>query len=235
MIETLPTYITAVFVLTTVLTIGLLFRSFRKIRPPGLPSFLLFFAVPFWMIFTAVLATGGFYRQFDAFPPRVFLFGVMPAALLIAAYFLFFRESFIDRLSLRTLTLLHVVRLPVELVLLWLFQHGWVPQIMTFEGWNFDILSGLTAPVVYWLAFRGNNPNRPLLIGWNVAALALLANIVTIAVLAFPTPAQRLGFEQPNVGPAYFPFIWLPAIIVPVVLFAHLAAIRQLMIARSNK
>ena len=49
--------------------------------------------------------------------------------------------------------------------------------------------------------------------------LGLLANIVIIAVLSFPSPIQQFGFEQPNIGLAYFPFIWLPAIIVPIVLF----------------
>jgi hypothetical protein len=54
-----------------------------------------------------------------------------------------------------------------------------------------------------------------------------LANIVIIAILSAPTPMQKFGFEQPNVGVVYFPFIWLPTIIVPIVLFAHLASLLQ--------
>ena len=104
---------------------------------------------------------------------------------------------------------------------------------MTFEGWNFDILSGITAPIVYFLAFRKGGVNRTLLITWNVIALGLLANIVTLAVLSFQGPMQRLAFDHPNVGVTYLPFIWLPAIIVPVVLFSHLASLWQL-IARRN-
>jgi hypothetical protein len=99
---------------------------------------------------------------------------------------------------------------------------------MTFEGRGFDIISGFTAPIVVWLAFRNNKTNRGLLIVWNLIALGLLVNIVVIALLSFPSPIQRFGFEQPNVGVAYFPFIWLPAIIVPIVLFAHLAALWKL-------
>jgi len=180
------------------------------------------------MILTAFLAIGGFYSQMDARPPRVIAVAVLPAVVLIATYFLLWRNNFIARVSLRTLTWLHVVRIPVELVLLWLFQAGLVPQEMTFEGRNFDILSGLTAPVVALIAFRGGRANRPLLVVWNLFALGLLLNIVIVAILSFPSPFQRFGFEQPNVGVAYFPFIWLPAIIVPAVLFAHLAALWQL-------
>lgn len=229
MIDQLPLYVTVVFVLTTLLTIGFLFYAVRAIRPPGLSSNLLVFLLPFWMIVTAFLAMGGVYRQFDVLPPRAFIFGMLPALLVIATYFLFFRGRFIERLSLKALTILHIVRIPVEMVLLWLFQYGLVPQVMTFEGRNFDILSGLTAPVVFWLGFRGNTTNRPLLIVWNLAALALLANIVITALLSFPSPIQRFGFEQPNVGVTYFPFIWLPAIIVPIVLFAHLASLWKLL------
>jgi hypothetical protein len=100
---------------------------------------------------------------------------------------------------------------------------------MTFEGRNFDILSGITAPFVYWLAFRSGKINRPLLIIWNVFALLLLINIVVHAFLSFPTPFQQLAFEQPNRGVQYFPFIWLPTIVVPIVLFSHLASLWQLL------
>jgi hypothetical protein len=155
------------------------------------------------------------------------LFGILPPVLLIAIYFVSF-GGFIDRLSLKTLTWLSVVRVPVELVLLWLSQNGLVPREMTFEGRNIDIIAGLTAPLIAWLAFRGGSVNRTLLLVWNVLALASLVNIVTVAVLSFPGPLQRFGFEHPNVGVTYFPFIWLPTIIVPAVLFAHLASLWQL-------
>jgi hypothetical protein len=99
---------------------------------------------------------------------------------------------------------------------------------MTFEGRNFDILSGLTAPIIYFLAFRNGRVNRPLLVVWNIAALGLLINIVTIAILSYKSPLQKLAFDQPNVAITYFPFIWLPTIVVPLVLFCHLAALWKL-------
>jgi hypothetical protein len=183
---------------------------------------------------TGLLAMSGFYQQFQYFPPRVDVFAVLPADLVIVIYFLFFRSGFIEKLSLKSLTLLHVVRIPVELVLLLLYQSGWVPQIMTFEGRNFDIFSGLTAPLVFWLAFRNRGIDRRLLIVWNLFSLGLLANIVITAVLSFPSPMQQFGFDQPNVGLTYFPFVWLPAIIVPTVLFAHLASLWKLMLKRTS-
>lgn len=228
MIEGLPLYVPIVFVVTTLATIWFLMAAAKPAGADSFPYKTLLFLIPLWLLLTGFLATTDFYRNPESMPPRVLVFGVWPAVFLIVGYFIFFRRSFIDKLSLKNLTLLHVIRVPVEIVLLWLFQAGTVPRIMTFEGWNFDILSGVTAPLVYFLAFRNNRVNRPLLIVWNILALGLLANIVTIAVLSFQGPMQRLAFEQSNIGVTYLPFIWLPAIVVPIVLFAHLASLWQL-------
>jgi hypothetical protein len=99
---------------------------------------------------------------------------------------------------------------------------------MTFEGRNADILIGITSPIVFWFAFRQGRADRRLLIVWNLLGLISLLNIVTIAVLSIPSPVQQFGFDQPNIAVGQFPFIWLPGIIVPVVLFSHLAVLWRL-------
>lgn len=125
------------------------------------------------------------------------------------------------------LTVLHTVRIPVELVLFWLFGAGYIPEVMTFAGNNFDILAGLTAPIVAVLVFRTKIMGRGLFLAWNLFSLLLLANIIVTAILSAPTIFQRIAFEQPNEAVFFFPFLLLPAIIVPLVLFAHIACILQ--------
>lgn len=234
MIEGLPLYVPVVFLLTTLATVWFLLAAAKSVGRDLFSYKLLVFLLPFWLLLTGFLATTPFYRDVEAMPPRVFLYGVWPAVGLVIVYFVFFRQTVVEKLSIKQLTLLHTVRFPVELVLLWLYQAGQVPQLMTFEGWNFDILSGITAPIVYFLAFRNGGVNRTLLITWNVIALGLLANIVTLAVLSFQGPMQRLAFDQPNVGVTFLPYIWLPAIIVPIVLFSHLASLWQLIVRRPD-
>lgn len=229
----LPAYVSIVFILTTFAAIGFLLQAAKSVGLTKLPSRVLIFLLPLWIMFQAVLAVWGFYLKTDAMPPRIALFGVWPAVMLIIVYFIFFRRSFIERMPLRLLTLLHVVRIPVEITLLWLYFGGQVPRMMTFEGWNFDILSGVLALFVYFAAFRGGKVNKSLLIAFNVLGVLLLINIVSIAILSLPTPIQQLNFDQPNRAVLYFPYIWLPAIVVPTVLFAHLAALWQLLTRRS--
>jgi hypothetical protein len=106
-------------------------------------------------------------------------------------------RRFIDRLDMPTLTLLHTVRIPVEIILYFLFLAKAIPAIMTFEGRNFDIIAGLTAPIIYYLGFvKKQVPNTVILL-WSMACLALLLNIVVIAILSAPVLFSNLLLTSP--------------------------------------
>jgi hypothetical protein len=227
MIEQVPAYVSIVFLITSFLTFGIFAYAIKSVGFDHLWSKLLLYLIPFWMLFQAVIALGGFYLQTESLPPRLPIFAVLPAIVLIIVLFVTGRD-FIEKLPLKCLTILHVIRIPVELTLAWLFERGLVPREMTFHGWNYDIISGILAVIVTLIAFRGGKINRPLLIGFNFLGLALLANIVTIAIFSLQSPLQKLAFDQPNRGVLYFPYVWLPAVIVPVVLFCHIASLYKL-------
>jgi hypothetical protein len=218
----LPIYISIIFTATTLLTIALFYKAANN-------STTVLLILIGWVILQTVLGLSGFYINTTALPPR-FIFLAAPALLLIAVIFISSKgKQFTDGLSLKYLTILHIVRIPVELVLLWLFLNKTVPQLMTFEGRNFDIAAGITAPVIYYFGFIKKRLSKKIILLWNFICLALLINIVVNAVLSAPTPIQQFAFEQPNIAVLYFPYNLLPAVIVPLVLFSHLASIRQLL------
>ena len=70
-----------------------------------------------WMLLLSVLGLSGFYQVNTALPPRlIFLIG--PGILMILVLFLTKKgRAFIDSFSLKELTLLHIARIPVEIVL----------------------------------------------------------------------------------------------------------------------
>jgi hypothetical protein len=177
-----------IFLAATFFAVGVFLFGAKQAAQTGMAAKAALFLVPFWMMFQAVLGLGGFFTAIEAFPPRIVLFGVLPANLLLLSALLFARENFVHKLPLTALTLIHVVRFPVEIVLHQLYQEGSVPRAMTFEGHNFDIIFGISAIAIYFLAFRGDRPNAKLLVAWNVAGLIFLGIIVTTAVLAFPSP-----------------------------------------------
>jgi hypothetical protein len=93
---------------------------------------------------------------------------------------------------------------------------------------KFYILSGISSPFIAYFCFHKLILIKKIILLWNIICLGLLLNIVINAILSAPSPFQQLAFEQPNVAVLYFPFVWLPCCVVPIVLFAHLVAIRQL-------
>lgn len=217
----LPLYITVVFCLTTIVTLYLFYKATKH----SITTLVILIG---WITLQAIIAVLNFYTVTDTIPPRFLLLVIPPMLTIIALFITGSGGRFLDRLDVSRLTILHIIRLPVELVLYWLYTHQQVPELMTFEGRNFDIFSGITAPVICYFGYVNKKLSKHILVLWNLTCLALLINIVANAVLSAPSPFQQFAFDQPNIAVLYFPFIWLPCMIVPLVLLSHLAAIRQL-------
>ena len=197
-------------------------------------SKLVIFLIAAWIIVQSILGIKGFYSNWGATPPRFPMMIAPPVLLIIILFSIKRGRLFIDSLNLETLTILHAIRIPVEISLYYLFLAKLIPRSMTFEGSNFDLISGVTAPVVYYFAFISKKMDWKFLLGWNILCLGLLLNVVITAIFSAKTPFQQLAFDQPNVGVTYFPFVLLPAVVVPIVLFSHLASIRQI-VRRENR
>ena len=225
----LPLYISLTFGITTFVTLAIFHYALVQASNPRTAA-IVTGTLLLWIIIQSVLAVNGFYRQhLDQLPPRFALI-IAPTFLLILVAFTWKKgRDFIDQLPLAPLTYLSTVRIAVELVLYWLFLHQTLPELMTFAGRNFDILAGITAPLVAYYGLQRSMLSRNVIIGWNVVALGLLLFIVVNAILSAPTPLQQLAFDQPNVAIFYFPFLLLPAVVVPLVLFSHLVSLRQLL------
>lgn len=233
MIDHLPTYISLTFGLTTVETLLLFTWTIRNsnsetTRKKSTPIFI---GLTIWLIIQTVLTLKNIYNtDTNSFPPKIILLGILPTILTVILLFATSKgRQFIDSLPLKNLTYLNILRIPVEIVLFWLFLHKAVPELMTFEGRNFDILAGLTAPFITYFGLTKQKISRKAILIWNFVCLGLLINIVVNALFSAPSPIQKFGFEQPNIALLNFPFSWLPTFIVPIVLFGHLTSIRQLL------
>ena len=95
------------------------------------------------------------------------------------------------------------------------------------------ILVGLTAIPLAWLCFMRGARRRFIAVVWNVAGIAILANIVIHALLSAPTPFQVLRTEPPTTIIATLPYIWLPGFLVPLALSLHVASLRTLGVRRA--
>ncbi len=220
--EHLPWYVYTVFCATVLLALWLFSKATGYAK-----SFLVLITV--WILLQSVLGIAGFYSHTNVMTARFPLLVIPPVIFLASRFFTVKGKAFIDGLDIRTLTIFHIIRIFVEAVLFWLYIDKAIPQAMTFEGRNFDILSGLSAPFIYYYGFVKKKLSKTAMIVWNVVCMLLLLNVVGGAILSLPDRYQKFGFEQPNTAVGSFPFLLLPAVLVPLALFSNAAAIRQLL------
>ncbi|MFZ1331159.1 MAG: hypothetical protein WAR83_03175 [Flavobacteriales bacterium] len=221
MLPSFPIWITILFALITLATM-MWFAIAMKSRGVLL-------GVMGWAILQTAMGLSGFYTDTFSIPPRVFAFGVLPTLIfIVGCSFTKGGRALMDGADLHTLTWMHTIRVPVEFVLYCVVGLGLLSEYMSVHGTNFDVLSGLTAPIIAYFAFRDGTVNKRLLLIWNVLALFLLLNVVITAAFCIPSPIQKLAFDQPNIAVLHFPMNLLPTVVVPLVLFAHVIAIRRL-------
>ena len=183
-----------------------------------------------WMGVTWTTAASGVYRQWDGTPPPFAL--LLVAILVLAARIALtgYGRRLAFGLPLWSLIAVHAFRLPLELAMHALYERGIMPEHMSYSGRNFDILTGITAIVVAALVRRGV-AGRRVVLAWNILGLALLVNIVVVAVLSTPR-FRYFGDDKLNVFVTYPPFVWLPALMVLAALAGHLLIFRALFVRR---
>lgn len=99
---------------------------------------------------------------------------------------------------------------------------------MTFKGWNFDILIGLSALAILFYQFISKRKIKPqFFLIWNITGIVFLSIIVTLAILSAPLPVQQFAFDQPNIAVLEFPYCWLPTCVVPIVLISHILLLKK--------
>ena len=179
-----------------------------------------------WLAITGWLAWSGT-LAFGALPPPVMVLVTVAIGLTTWLGLSRYGTLLVERAGLGFLIGFQVFRVLVEIAL-WLgHREGFVPVQMTWEGRNLDVLTGLTAPLAAHYAQAGKLPRVAILV-WNIAGLALLVNIVLVAILSMPTPLRVFMNEPANRFVATWPHVWLPVFLVPAAWLGHLLVFRWL-------
>lgn len=214
---------TAMFAILSLVMAGL---GAGFLRRSGVAAVAVFLAA--YLVVPAVLAGTGRLDRYDPMPaPALVLILVLTIGTVTTA-FSRIGARVAGELPLGLLVGFQGFRVAVELLLHRLYLEGVVPVQMTYAGRNFDIVSGASALLLGWWITRRRDVPRGLVLGWNFLGLALLVNIVAIAVLSTPTSFRQFMDGPANTLPSAFPFVWLPTILVQVALFGHLILFRRL-------
>ncbi len=180
-----------------------------------------------WLAVTWLAAASGVLATFDRMPPPLLPFMGLTAVASTILAFSSLGGVLARGLPIAALVGFHAFRVPLEIILYQLSLDGVLPVQMTFDGMNYDIVSGLSAvAVALWAAW--GRPPRAVLMAWNVLGLTLLLVIVTIAVLSAPVPFRVFMNEPANTIIATTPFVWLPTVLVQAAWIGHLLVFRRL-------
>jgi len=180
-----------------------------------------------WIILLGVLSLRGFFSNFSVLPPRL-IFALLPPLFGVV---LFVRsragKQFLQHVQPQWLIYLQSFRILVEIGL-WLFvRDGLLPVQLSFEGRNFDILTGVFAfPVGYFCFVKRSWPPTVALL-YNIAGLAMLVNAVTISALSMPTPGRVFHNAPDSSLLTGFPLIYLPGVLIPLAYTLHILSLRQ--------
>lgn len=233
MLTTAPLAISLLFVaivlVMLVLTLWGGMRAARQVGPHAVQGVRVAgIALGGWLALTGALADGGVFDDFQALPPRILLAIGLPLAALIALASSRRLAPLLAALPASWPVAAQGFRVAVEIVLWQLAVAGVIPELLTFTGRNWDILVGLTAPVVAYACFVRRAWPARVAVWWNWAGIAILLNVVVHAQLSAPTPWRVFETEPPTTFIADLPYIWLPAFLVPLAWLLHAVSLRQL-------
>jgi hypothetical protein len=185
-----------------------------------------------WMAVTGLAARSGLLADFARRPPPMMFVVTGTAIAGLAVGLSRVGAQLASGLSFATLIGIQSFRLPLELVMHRAAREGVMPVHMSFAGYNFDIVAGASAILVAILLATGKAP-RTLAMAWNLLGALLLVTIVIIGVSSLPMfAAFGSSPDRLNTWMAYFPFVWLPTVMVAAAFAGHIVIARKVVMER---
>jgi hypothetical protein len=189
-------------------------------------AFVAFLGMGAWMALLGGVASTGVLARFDLRPPP--MAGAFAGTVVVSLAFALspWGKRLALGLPLGALVGFQAFRLPLELVMHQAATEGVMPSVMSFNGYNFDIVTGVAATLVgVW--FLVGRPPRLVVVAFNALGSTLLLVVSAVAMAALPLFAA-FGPDQLNVWVTRFPYIWM-AVMVGSALVGHVLLARRLL------
>jgi len=185
-----------------------------------------------WTAILTALSYKGLFADFGKLPPRPVLALLAPLPFVLLFAFSKTGTQILRLVPPHWLIFMQSFRIFVEVLIWFAFLASKFPVQMTFEGRNFDVLTGILALPVGYLVINRKTYSSRLSIAFNVAGILLLLNIIIIAVFSMPVPIRYFMNEPSASLIAQFPFILLPGVLVPIAYSLHIFSLRQFFIKK---
>jgi hypothetical protein len=179
-----------------------------------------------WFLAVTAAAVAGAWLDLAA--PRALGYLVPALALSLVLWRAGWLRAAVQALSPSAIPWLQTLRIGGGLTLFAAWASGFAPWSWAATAGAGDILVGLGAAAVAAFLGTGLAGSRTAAIAWNVFGLVDITHTLVRGLLAAPGPQQRIFETPPNLVPMVFPFIYLPAFIVPLTILLHILSLQQL-------
>lgn len=186
------------------------------------------------MALSAVLAATGLLSDADApFPPMGVMI-LLVLALSIRGGLGPLGTHMVADVPLVWLVGLQMFRLPLELVMHHAATVGIMPNALSYTGYNFDIVTGIGAVLLFTALKAGVKVPAVVIWIWNLIGIYCLVAITIIAIATSPM-VHALGTDPSNLNTwvLYFPYVWLPVVLVTIAIISHIV-ITRIMLRRTK-
>lgn len=181
-----------------------------------------------WQVYIFGVAQTDMLYDFS-FPPKFALFFIVPSFLFTALFLIIStKKSWIAAIPIHWILLFQSVRIIVETLFLFSVSAGILNEEVTFDGYNFDMIIGLTAPFVA-LAYYKKWVVERFVIAWNCIGILVLASVIFVFMSSIYNP-QLFGATEvllPTAA-AKYPYVLVAGFLMPVAVFLHFLSIVQL-------
>lgn len=163
-------------------------------------------------------------------PPKIPILIFLPLIITTLIFYLFNKNDLVLKAIPKTYPVYYqTFRIFVELILLFTFYKNIIPKTATFEGWNFDILIGITAPFMAYFVFRKPMKSFFLAKAWNVLGIFMILFVAFIIATGFYQP-QIWGSETQLVQFKFvqMPYLLIAGFLAPSAIFMHFVSLMQL-------
>ncbi|MEX0291121.1 MAG: hypothetical protein AB3N14_18605 [Flavobacteriaceae bacterium] len=182
-----------------------------------------------WFVYILLIASSGFLQDFSL-PPRFPIFLIFPAFIFTGVVLYKYRNSEVLTAIPKSWAVYYqTFRIVIESLFVGSVAAGLLHPEVTFEGYNYDIIFGFSAPVVGFMVFNRNIWSSKVALYWNYFGLAVISFIIFLFITTIFIPS--FWGETESLAPLEimtFPFVLVPAFLMPSAVFMHIMSIIQL-------
>jgi hypothetical protein len=182
----------------------------------------------FWQLFIFSISSTDVLKSYD-FPPLFALIFILPSFIFTGVFLYWHRNNkWIISIPEHWIIYFQSFRILVEILFVFSITEGIFNTQVTIEGYNFDMIFALTAPIIGFLVYSRKVLSRRIIVIWNYLGLSVLASVIILFLTSIYTP-EMYGSELPilPLESMTYPYVLIAAFLMPTAVFLHFLSILQ--------